>query len=287
MICEVCGSKMHTIYKRMAKQENKQFYMCNKCHLLWAPFLKIDESFVSDLNEVEREKALGSSRKQEFSTILERMREIIPSGRDGLEVGCAYGWFLDAAKDKYNVIGIEAEDKIASYARNRGHKVLTGYFPDDLPISEYDFIIFNNVWEHINNTSKLIEACTRYTKPDGYVIFTILLSTGVIYKTAALLERVGRTKELIRLWQLHFHSPHVYYFNKENIVEIMLRYGFELVNYESVKSIDVNQMKSRFSMDKNEKKAGLKAFLFKFFYFFAKHMAEDKGTFYFRYKGKV
>ena len=66
----------------------------------------------------------------------------------------------------------------------------------------------------------------------------------------------------------------------------MDKYGFELVKYESVRTIDVSTMKSRFKTDKNEKFAGLKSLAFRVFYFFAKNMAEDKGTFYFRYRGK-
>lgn len=285
MICEICGSVMRPIYKKMARHENNIFCQCPTCKLIWAPNLKLDRTFSSDLDEAEREKALGSSRTLEFEKIINKMQKILPTGAYGLEVGCAYGWFLDASKVIYRMKGIEAEDKTASYARKNGHDVITGLFPDDLPLEKFDFLIFNNVWEHINNTSKLIEACSKYTRNEGYVIFTIPLSTGVIYRTAEFLEKFGRSKELIRLWQLHFHSPHIYYFNKENIIRIMNKYGFELASYESVRSIDVSKMKDRFLMDKTEKIATVKTFLFRLYYFFAKHMSEDKGTFYFRYKG--
>lgn len=121
-------------------------------------------------------------------------------------------------------------------------------------------------------------------KVGGVVVISVPVSSGVLYKIASLFERMGRTKELARLWQLHFHSPHIYYFNKENLKELMNKNGLELVECEDIRSIDTNKMQQRFEMDKDEKHGGVKAFVFKCIYPILRLFAADKAVFMFCYR---
>ena len=244
----------------------------------------IDMTFRSQLNEEKRQQALQDARNKEFDNVLTLLKKILPPPRKGLEVGCSYGWFIEKASGLYEVEGIEAEDTVAQKARDKGLRVHTGLFPQDLPpeCGKYDFIIFNNVWEHINHTTELIDGCVKYLKKGGCLIITIPLSTGAIYKISEWLERFGRVKELARLWQLHFHSPHIYYFNKKNIEQLMSKKGFKLVECKDIRSIDVNKMKERFEMDAEERHGGRKAAIFKLIYPVLKRMPADKAVFFFR-----
>ena len=58
-----------------------------------------------------------------------RTVEFIRARRDGgrlLEVGCAYGFFLQEAKPFFDVSGIELAADAAAHARRAGLNVLTG-----------------------------------------------------------------------------------------------------------------------------------------------------------------
>lgn len=284
VVCENCMKPMRKVYHNLAQKENVQIYKCPKCKLIWAPDLDIDTSFQSKLNETKRREALQDAREGEFGQILELMQKHISSGR-GLEVGCSYGWFLEKANKYYQMEGIEAEDTVAQAARQKGFCVHTGLFPQNFEGKdvEYDFIIFNNAWEHINHTKDLIKGCIQHLKPGGYLIITIPVSGGGLYKLASCFEHLGRTKELTRLWQLHFHSPHIYYFNKDNIKELMSKSGLELLQCEGIRSIDVNKMQQRFEMDADEKHGARKAFTFKCAYPILRLLPADKEVFLFHY----
>lgn len=278
---------MKPVYANLT--EYADIYKCPKCKLLWGPNLSIDKNFQSELDEGNRKTALEKTRVDEFNVVLELMKTKICQGARGLDVGCSYGWFIKACQKDFKCEGIEAEDSVARQARKilgGGYEVYSGFFPDDMPkdCEKYDFIIFNNAWEHINQTGKLLEGCAEYLKPDGYLIVTVPLSSGILYKISELFCRLGRKKELIRLWQLKFHSPHIYYFNKKNLTLLMKKYGFEAVQYKKLQSIDTSKMKERFEMDKTETNAALKAFVFKICYPIIRLLPEDKGVFIYRKK---
>jgi len=285
-LCEICGKKMKPIYKRMALNEKTVFLYCSNCKLRWAPNIDFNRSFMSKLNENSRQEALSNIRKHEFEQVNRLVYQFVEKGHRGLEIGCAYGWYLDTICEEYHMEGIEPEDKVAQVARLKGHKVYSGFFPDDIPAEadKYDFLVFNNVWEHINNTSKLIDRSRGLLNEKGLLFITIPLSTGGIYKTAEMLEFLGNTKWLTRLWQLHFHSPHIYYFTKRNFVKLMEKKGFDLLTIENmIDSIDPKKMKERFAMDSDEKSPGIKAFIFRIFYPFIRILPADKAIFVFQY----
>lgn len=287
VICENCSSKMKSIYRNMSRREKVGFYRCPQCGLIWTPELNVNTSFESKLDEESRQAALKNIRLQEFDQVNSLIEKYVPTGSRGLDVGCAYGWYMDSVSAKYEMEGIEPEEVIASQARKDVHKVYTGFFPKDMPenVGQYDFIVFNNVWEHINHTSELIMGSVPFVYAEGYFVITVPLSSGALYKISEILERIGRTKELVRLWQLHFHSPHVYYFSKKNFVRLMAKYNFSLQECQDVRGIDPKRMKERFEMDVDEQHGGIKAGLFRMAYPLLKQLPADKAVFVFRYDG--
>lgn len=288
VLCENCRSIMKKKYRHMSKREHADFFKCPKCKLLWAPTLNFDTSFQSSLNERKRQDALQDVREQEFDDVLALLKKHVPQGR-GLDVGCSYGWFIEKAEKLYEMEGIEAEEQVAQKARDKGMHVCTGMFPQDLNLKngKYDFIIFNNVWEHINYTTDLIDNTLEYLKEHGMLVITVPLSSGGMYLVSECFEKLGRVKELVRLWQLHFHSPHFYFYTKKNLEQMMVKRGCELIECRDIRSINVDKMKDRFEMDTEEKYAALKALLFKGIYPVLKRMPADKAVFFFRYDSKV
>ena len=63
--------------------------------------------------------------RREFSHSLNFIRAYKASGRL-LEIGCAYGFFLQEAAASFEVAGIEIAEEPAPYCRERGLRVLTG-----------------------------------------------------------------------------------------------------------------------------------------------------------------
>lgn len=286
-VCENCGLVMKRVYHNLRRREKTDIYRCPACKLTWAPELNINISFQSRLDEENRERALKRIRLEESAQVNKLIEKYVQRGGTGLDVGCAYGWYMKSASNLYEMEGIEPEDSVAEKARAAGYRVYTGFFPGDMPdnAGKYDFLVFNNVWEHINHTSKLIKKSVGFLKCGGIMVITVPLITGGLYKISELFEKMGRTKELVRLWQLHFHSPHVYYFTKKNISELMEKHNCRLLECQNVKGIDPKRMKERFEMDEDEKYGTMKARLFQFAYPFIERFPADKAVFVFRYEG--
>jgi SAM-dependent methyltransferase len=159
-------------------------------------------------------------RRKNFRRLCDRLEgRWVLRGKSVLEVGCAEGWFLDEALRRGMVAkAIEPSSPHAEYARSRGFDVVTGYFPDDLGLDQrFDFVVFNDVFEHLPDPVRAIKHCQELLRPGGVLVLNLPSNNGVIYRMANLIAKFGRAATLERLWQKGFPSPHLSYFNPSTI----------------------------------------------------------------------
>ncbi|HEX6137905.1 MAG TPA: class I SAM-dependent methyltransferase, partial [Casimicrobiaceae bacterium] len=121
------------------------------------------------LREEQREAALEPLRRRNFETVLERLAACGAVRGELLDVGCAHGWFLDAARRRgYVASGIEPDAAIAAQAVRRGHTVTHGRFPQALPAGvRFDVIVFNDVFEHLPDPRGALGAVHAALRPGG------------------------------------------------------------------------------------------------------------------------
>jgi SAM-dependent methyltransferase len=213
-----------------------------------------DPSASRILDEERREIALVTLREKNFERILDRLASLArPSQRVLLEVGCAHGWFLDAATRRgYEAHGIEPDAPIAALAMSKGHDVRIGYFPDALgPGLSYDFIVFNDVFEHLPDPRAAMEACRQRLRPHGLLVLNLPSSMGVFFRTAAVLARCGISWPYERMWQKGFPSPHLSYFHPGALTQLAERVGFEEVYRGTLASLDHRGLWQRLRMDRD------------------------------------
>ncbi len=100
--CLVCNTQM--------APQKPWLFICPRCHLLKA---RLEPGIGAPIHGLE------SLRRQNFKYILDRISEINPPRHQAehqrlLEIGCAEGWFLDAASQRnYHVVGIEPDPSLA------------------------------------------------------------------------------------------------------------------------------------------------------------------------------
>jgi len=158
---------------------------------------------------------LKTLRVRNFEIILERIRRQTDiAGKLLLEVGCARGWFLEAAaRCGAQVRGLEPEAENAQIARAAGLSVDVGFFPDGLTEnSRFDIIVFNDVFEHLPDPVAAIVAVEQHLNPGGLAVINLPSADGVIYQLATNLDRIGIAGPFDRLWQRGMASPHISYF---------------------------------------------------------------------------
>jgi SAM-dependent methyltransferase len=192
-----------------------------------------DEQAHARVDELDREVALKALRRENNAAIIAAVSVLVPpgSGRPRLlDVGSAHGWFLEQARERFQVLGIEPDEAVAARARASGLPVRVGYFPDALCDNErFDGIVFNDCIEHIPAIDAALVSCRERLSSGGLLVLNLPSTNGVFYRLSRLLARVGFGGPFDRMWQKGLPSPHVHYFDEAGLRRVVERHGFERV----------------------------------------------------------
>ena len=201
------------------------------------------------MDEGRREDALRALRALNFESLLNAVDGVRVTRGRLLDVGCAHGWFLDAAfKRGYQVQGIEPDEHIFNERQANALPARLGYFPQVLNKSEkFDFIVFNDVLEHIPNVSDALTACAEHLTPNGLLILNLPDSSGIFYRLSKLLMRCDIPGFFKRMWQVGLPSPHVHYFNESNLSRLLESHGFTVAKTGHLETLHWSGLYSRIS----------------------------------------
>jgi len=224
--CAVCGGPVHI---RIAAWSAR----CDTCRS-WASNLPVGGP---ELDTHTRITGLEPLRRENFRVILSELRSLRPL-QDAriLDVGSAYGWFLEEAAAAGAVaVGIEPDADIASHSTG---DVRVGFFPDAIPASEnFDIIAFNDVLEHLPDVPGAISICHEHLPTQGLLSINIPTADGIAFRVACVLARVGIYGPYQRLWQFGLPSPHLHYFSTKALVTLIEDRGFRVVKIRQLSSL--------------------------------------------------
>lgn len=135
-----------------------------------------------------------------------------------LEVGCAYGFFLDEARRSFEVSGVELSADAAAACRARGLDVIrhadAQFYARRGP---FDVVAMLDVLEHLVDPSRLLQDLHAHTRPGALVVIT----TGDFGSFLARLMR--------RQWRLMTPPQHLWYFTTDAIQRLLHRFDFRVV----------------------------------------------------------
>jgi 2-polyprenyl-3-methyl-5-hydroxy-6-metoxy-1,4-benzoquinol methylase len=146
--------------------------------------------------------------------------ERLVQGRTLLDVGCAAGFFLEAARARgWNVRGLEISEYASDYARHQLHLPIdTGSIespPAGLP--KFDVITLWDTIEHLGRPDRALSNIYDLLSPQGVLV----LSTG---DYGSLLRRITGKK-----WRLFSDSTHKFFFDKDTLKKLMSQKGFRFL----------------------------------------------------------
>jgi SAM-dependent methyltransferase len=145
-----------------------------------------------------------------------RLLAMIPAGGRLLELGCACGFLLVAARERgFDVHGIEMSAWAAAYARQTyGLDVRTGSLEEaNLPAASHDVVVMADVIEHLTDPPATLRAIHRILRPGG----RLLLLTPDI---GSAMARLCGT----RWWSLL--DDHYFYFSRRTLARLLDGEGF-------------------------------------------------------------
>ncbi|MBN2524206.1 MAG: class I SAM-dependent methyltransferase [Bacteroidales bacterium] len=107
-----------------------------------------------------------------FQSELLALRQVVPTGKKGIEIGIGSGIFAEKLGIKY---GIDPSDKMLNYAGLRNLNVEKG-FAENLPYADcrFDFAVFITSICFIGNPVKALKEAYRVIKDKGDIIIAFL-----------------------------------------------------------------------------------------------------------------
>src|SRR2546421_7159469 len=151
---------------------------------------------------------------------LKDLERLAPGGRALLDIGCATGFFLEAARDKgWNVRGLEISEYASEYARTQlcldveqgSITTLTRDHP------KFDVITLWDTIEHLDRPDVALINARRMMRDKGVLV----LSTG---DYGSLLRRVSGKR-----WRLFADPTHNFFFDARTIKRLLSQTGYEII----------------------------------------------------------
>ncbi len=170
-------------------------------------------------------------RTEEFERKLEDVTEYLgPKRGKLLDIGCAMGFFLDAArKSNFDCEGVEISAFSSDYARKElGLKVFTGTLEQaQFPSESFDVVTSWDCVEHVPDPTAFLHEVKRILKKDGMGVIETMNMDGlgaIIYKE--------NFKSVVP-------EAHIYYFTVSSFLRLLNKVGFQTIH------IDFPYFKSR------------------------------------------
>jgi SAM-dependent methyltransferase len=137
------------------------------------------------------------------------------SGGALIELGCAYGYFLEEARAAFSVCGVEVSAAASAACRARGLRVESTLSPELVADrGPFDAAVMLDVIEHLGDPASVLTELRRAMRTGG----RLLLTTGDI---GALSARLAG-----RRWRLLTPPQHLWFFSPETLTKLLERTGF-------------------------------------------------------------
>ncbi|MBI3553477.1 MAG: class I SAM-dependent methyltransferase [Elusimicrobia bacterium] len=196
---------------------------CLDCGLLFTSPRVRASSLLEEYQENKDEDFFLQSEARSMNAYLSLalIRRHAQAGRL-LDVGCATGFFLNAARLSFEVEGVEPSKWARQYAKDRlkleiGSSTIEGaHFPD----ARFDVVTLLDVIEHVPDPAGLMREVARVTKPQG-----------LVYVVTPDCDSLSATLLGSRWWGLR--PAHIYYFSRKTLTRLLEAAGYEVVEAKS------------------------------------------------------
>jgi 2-polyprenyl-3-methyl-5-hydroxy-6-metoxy-1,4-benzoquinol methylase len=149
---------------------------------------------------------------------LQLIRKFKPDGKL-LEIGCARGDFLSAARDTFEARGVEPNPELAE-SSSRVAPVF-GDVIERTPWTGFDVIASFHVIEHVDSPRRFIRAAVERLKPDGLLVIETPNIDSLPFK-------------LMKARWREFIPEHYFFFDPRTMSRLLQDHGLDVVAVQSI-----------------------------------------------------
>jgi SAM-dependent methyltransferase len=223
LACPACACL--SLHRKLYSKNSCDILQCARCGLGRAECGSFDVHtyYTEDYFSGERRDGYADYRgsepvlRREFARTVKFIRRFHSGGRL-LEIGCAYGFFLEEAARFYDVAGIEIADAAVAFCRSRGLSVISGV-AEESSLTQFgmlDIIVLLDVIEHLPDPSRTLALCRKRLNPGGVIVIT----TGDF---ASFYARLAGPR-----WRLMTPPQHLWFFTPESIRRLSHSVGLKV-----------------------------------------------------------
>lgn len=222
--CKICNSKSaRLLYKKNACSILK----CHDCHTVqtWT-----DKEVKYNYSKQYYEGGLADGYnsylaneiiiKKEFKKTINTILKYSNNNYNKLiEIGCAYGYFLDLANEHFDSMGIEISEFGTEFCKKKGLNVRQGTLEslNETIQNDYDVAVCLDVIEHLEDPLKSLQILHSKLRADAILIIT----TGDINSILAVIMR--------KKWRLMTPPQHLFFFTKKTLESLLNKSGFDII----------------------------------------------------------
>ncbi|MDR0503063.1 MAG: methyltransferase domain-containing protein [Treponema sp.] len=200
--CPVCGNEKKC--KSIARFSNRTYRRCSKCGIIFMdricpPPVEYEKEYFFEqykkqygktyLEDFENIKNAGKCRLKFITKYLHGGTEVRKRNKTGelpslLDIGCAYGPFLDAAREEgFSPFGIDPARDAVDYVKEKLNiPAIQGFFPIShslLHITHFDVITLWYVIEHFRDCIAVLAEIRKLLNPGGILAFSTPSFSGI------------------------------------------------------------------------------------------------------------
>ncbi|HEX7150925.1 MAG TPA: class I SAM-dependent methyltransferase [Thermoanaerobaculia bacterium] len=237
-MCPICGSARFSAATVAGVTINR----CRGCGLRVSVIAPGKQLNYADVDEAAYLQSIGKVRRLQAESIVGFVRAHGGKG-EWLDVGCGYGYVLDAARAAgFEVRGIEPDAKAAQAARERVGSVEQGLLDESTPAS--DILSTLDVIEHLHDLNAFAQLVKR--KARTLWVIKVPSSDGLFYKVAHALRIGGAVR---RLWQSEYEHPHTVYFDRRTLGRFLDNNGFSVIATRYLDEVPAATVVDRLTLD--------------------------------------
>lgn len=220
--CIICGgTDTQPLYTTVAKCQNCGHVFCNR---------RLTDQQLSDLYGTSYFSGAEYSNYLADKPVLQRnfrlrlnvLKKLLDPHRYRhlLEVGCAYGFFLEIARPHFEtVFGIDITEEGVRYAADtlKLNAVRANFLDYDFGPRKFDVVCMWDTIEHLRDPHLYLEKITAHTESGALLTIT----TGDIESLPA---RIRKDK-----WRLMHPPTHMHFFSRKTLACLLDSHGFDLI----------------------------------------------------------